>query len=140
LVTICPKLTYIVNQYKLSGVGAGQRNEEGDNFGRVYITKCIDGDDCSNFIHSLTSMYSLYWWHKLDIEGFVKFTVCILDKFQCANATYFNLVSNVHHSPDKRRKDDDEKNNIVLSLSMAGNGIMELGKITMERKNDNWED
>ena len=87
LVTICPTLAHIVNQYELNGAGSGQRNEEDDNYGRVDLTKCIDGDDCSNCIHSLNNTYVLYWLHTLHIEGLVQFTLCILDKFQCANVT-----------------------------------------------------
>ena len=71
LVTICPKLAHIVKQYELGGAGAGQRNEKDDSYGRVDLTKCIDGDNSSSFIHSLNDTYFLYWWHKLVVKGFV---------------------------------------------------------------------
>ena len=63
-----------------------------------------------------------------------------MEKNQCANATEFNLVSNIHHSPKKRHKNNNAKKDTSLNLGMVGNGIMELGKITMERNIGNWED
>ena len=50
-------------------------------------------------IHSPNGSYLLYCWHRLDIEEFLMFTVCILDKFQKSNSKDFSgiikLVCNI---------------------------------------------
>lgn len=64
---------------------------------RVDIEQCIEGDDREKFMEShVKETYLLYYWHKLDVDGFVQFTLCILDKFQRLNDTEFQLVSNVY--------------------------------------------
>ena len=68
MVIIHPKLTVIINKYKLSGVGTGQRCEGNYVYGIVYLTKFVDGDDQANFISSPNNSYLLYWWHKLSVE------------------------------------------------------------------------
>ena len=68
-----------------------KRNKEDDDYGIVDLTKCIGGDYRGTFIDSANESYLLYWWHKLDEEGFVQFTLCILDKLQRANTRDFNL-------------------------------------------------
>ena len=70
IVHIRPKLGVIINKYELSGADSGQRDENHDDYGRVDLTKCVDGDDRSNFISSPNESYLLYWWNKLDQEGF----------------------------------------------------------------------
>ena len=130
----------IINKYEISGAGARQRDEEDDDYGRVYLTKCVDGDDWVNFISSPNKSYFLYWCHKLDVERFVQFTLCVLNKFKIANSTEFNIVSNMHISTIKKSKhDDDHKKVLAVSLAAVGVGIKELGKIIMEREIEIWE-
>ena len=90
IVAAWPKLANMVKMYERSRSGAGQREEEDEDYGKVDITKCVEGDDRARFMESgVKEIYLLNWGHKLDVEGFVKFTWCILDKFQRANASDF---------------------------------------------------
>ena len=54
-------------------------------------------------------MYLLHWWYNLDMEGFVQFNLCVLDKYQRANASDSRLVSNVYNenllTKEKEKKD-----------------------------------
>ena len=94
LISVRPRLIQIINNYELSGAGGGQmRSEDDGNFGSFDITRCEEGDDRKNFISKDSESWLLYWWHRLDQEGFVQFTLCVLDKFQRANSDEFNLVS-----------------------------------------------
>lgn len=66
----------MIHKYKLSGSGGGQRAEDDSNHGRVHIEQCVEGNDGANFIESgIKEIYLLYWLHKLDVEGFVQFTL-----------------------------------------------------------------
>ena len=95
----------MVSTYERSGSGAGQRDEDDEDYGRVDIAKCVEGDDRARFMESgVKEKYLLYWWHKLDVEGFVQFTLCILDKFQRANTSNFQLVSNVYNENSSKKK------------------------------------
>ena len=142
-VHIRPKLGVMINKYELIGAGSGQRDEDHDDYGKVDLTKCVDGDDCSNFISSPNESYLLYWWNKLDQEGFVQFTLCVLDKFQRANTTKFNLVSNIHLIPTKRstgNQDDENKKKRAINMGLVGEGIKTMSYITIEREIENWEE
>ena len=95
IAAVISKLVNIVHTCKLSGAGAGQRGKYDENNGCVDLSKCIDGGDGGNFIknNEVNQSYLLYWWHTLDKEGFVQFTLCVLDQFQRASTPEFNLVS-----------------------------------------------
>ena len=77
-----PRLTKIVNKYKLSGAGAGQMSsEDEDDYGNFDINRCEGGDNYAIFVESNNEVFLLYWWHCLDEEGFFQSTLCILEKF-----------------------------------------------------------
>ena len=83
VVSFRPKLATMVHKYELSGNGAGQREELDVDYGRVDLEKYVDGDDRGNYLEKgANTSYLLYWWNTLDVDGFVQFTICILDKFQ----------------------------------------------------------
>ena len=89
-----PKLAKMCADYKLSGAGGGQQRDENDSlYGHFDANNCVDGDDRRKFCHSSSDVYLLYWWHCLDEEGFLQFTICTLDCFMQANADKFNLVA-----------------------------------------------
>ena len=94
----------MVANYELSGAGAGQcRDEEQDTYGHFDLDLCEAGDDRRNFIKNENESYLLYWWHRLDTEDFVQFTICVLDKFHIANATDFALISNKNSRKDSNK-------------------------------------
>ena len=92
LVSIRPKLAGMIANYELSWAGVGQLGEDKDEYGHVDLDKCVDGDNWRNFIRDSKESYLLYWWHRLDDEGFIQFTICVLEKFNRANTEDFTLV------------------------------------------------
>ena len=103
----------MVHKYKLSGGGAGQRAEDDSDYEREDIEQCVEGDDNDFLMESdVKETYLLYWLHKLDVDEFIQFTLCILDKFQRANASDFQLVSNVY-SVNLPKKDKDKKDTYI---------------------------
>ena len=109
IVSIWPKFINIVRNYELSGSGSGQRAEEDSDYGRVNIEQCVEGDNKEKFMESdIKETFVLYWWHKLDVVGFVQFTLYILHKFQRINASDFQLVSNMY-SINSPKKEKDKK-------------------------------
>ena len=143
MVSIRPRLASIVANYELSGAGAGQMREEGcDEYGHFDLDQCVDGDDRRMFIKNAAETYLLYWWHRLDCEGFVQFTLCVLDKFQRANSADFALVSNkniVSSSPTRAKKDDELKEKMTNNIGKVGDGVQSLSYITIQREIENWE-
>lgn len=79
-----PKLANMVHKYKLSGSEMGQRDEEYSDYRTMDHAQCVEGNDMVNFMEA-----GVNYWHKLESEGFVQFTFCILDEFQRSIATYF---------------------------------------------------
>ena len=49
-------------------------------------------------------------------------------------------MSNLRSTPNRKAKDEDSKKDIAAHLGVVWNKILELGKITMEREIENWED
>ena len=75
------------------------------------------------------------------MEGFVQFTLCILDKFQRANASDFQLVSNVYNVNSQIKDKDKDKNNTEISKHVGtfGAAISTLGIITARRDIESWQ-
>ena len=107
------------------------------------MEKCVDGDDRGNYIEAGTnSSYLLYWWHKLDNEGFVQFTICVLDRFQRANSTIFQLVSSEHNasSPGRAgRRDDRTQREMSENMGRIGDGIRTMSVIHARREIETWQ-
>jgi len=145
MVAVRPKLANMVANYELSGAGAGQcRDEEQDTYGHFDLDLCEAGDDRRNFIKNENESYLLYWWHRLDTEDFVQFTICVLDKFHIANATDFALISNKNsQSPNasNKNKENDEKmkREMTANMGKVGDGVITMSYITIQREIENWE-
>ena len=105
---------------------------------------CEAGDDRRNFIKNENESYLLYWWHRLDTEDFVQFTICVLDKFHISNATDFALISNKNNqspkSPSKYKQEDDKlKREMTDNMGKVGDGVITMSYITIQREIENWE-
>ena len=110
-------------------------------YGTVDIKQCVEGDDRTNFMElGVKETYLLYYWHKLDVEGCVQFTLCILDQFQRSNATDFQLVSNVHElkSPTKEKVKKDS--NIAKNVGSVGDAVSTLGIMQARRDVVTWQE
>ena len=81
----------------------------------------------------------LYWWHWLDQEGFVQFTVCVLDKFQRANSKDFNLVSSEARKQNEKNKKLDIKEAIADNIKTVGNSVATLGFALLNDKINQWQ-
>ena len=112
------------------------RSADDDEFGTFDITRCEEGDDRKNFITKESESWLLYWWHRLDEQGFVQFTLCVLDKFQRTNSDEFNLVSgeaknnkaasDINQSPDIRQA-------IANNIGKVGTGVAALVYVMLNR-------
>ena len=142
LVSIRPKLSKMTADYELSGAGEGQmREEDNELYGTFDANRCENGDDRRNFCHSTSDTYLLYWWHRLDEEGFLQFTVCALDKFQRANAEEFSLVSrrNTTRTSSSNSVDSIRKE-MVANVKEVGEGVKMLSYTTLLREIEAWEE
>ena len=140
MVAIRPKLSGMIAKYELSGAGSGQKNTEEDGYGHVDLDLCEDRDDRRNFIKSDSESYLLYWWHRLDEEDFVQFTICALDKFHRSNATEFTRVFNERKSDLVRiRKDDVIKEKMAENMGRVGDGVLSLSIVNIQREIESWE-
>lgn len=81
----------------------------------------------------------LYWWNKFDVEGFAQFTFCILDKFQRANASDSQFVSNVYSVNSPKKEKDKNDNEIARNVETVGAGISTLGIMTARRNMESWQ-
>ena len=140
ITTVRPLLATMISNYELSGNGAGQRSSENEDYGRVDLSLYIAGDDRASFLLNTSSFFLLYWWHKLDGEGFVQFTLCIIDKFQRSNAVDFQLVSNTYTSSSpKKGKDENTKIMIASNMGKVGEAINNTSVINTRREIDTWQ-
>ena len=106
------------------------------------MDQCIDGDDREkNLERGSKDSYLLYWWNKLDVEGFMQLTLCTLDKFQRANATDFNIVSYTHNFPSLRvAKDNTHKKVMSDNMGRVGYGITTMSIITACCEIETWQE
>lgn len=89
IVTIRPLSASMITTYELRRNITRQRLSENEDYGCVDLSLCINGDDRENYLVNYSVLFLLHWWHKLDVEGFAQFTICILNKFQRSNAVDF---------------------------------------------------
>ena len=84
--------------------------------------------------------YLLYWWHRLDEEDFVQFTICVLDQFTPANSDDFTLVFDQRTSIQTREKKDDIlKEKINSNMGRVGDGVINLSYVSIMREIETWE-
>lgn len=128
----------LVTRYELSGAGAGQmRLELEGEYEHFDITRYDAGDNRANLLENENESYLLYWWHRLDQDGFVQYTLCILDKSQGAKVYAFALVSdqkNVGKQSTAANKIEDTRDTIALHMAAVGEEVTSLSSITIMRE------
>ena len=140
-----PKLAKMCHNYELSGAGAGQMRDEGnERYGHFDLDHCIEGDDRRSFLLNPSESWLLYWWDRLDKEDVLQFTLCILDKFQRANAEIFSLVGREHAAAAKdsasSSSPDSIKKLMATNIALVGEGVKSLSYATLSREIEAWED
>ena len=117
----------MLHNYELSGNGSGQmRNENNSKYGHFDASKCINGDDRRSFLLNPSETYLLYWWHRLDEEDVLQFTVCVLDQFQRANSETYALVGREHVSASKENSNSPSesiKREMLKNISRVGSRV-----------------
>ncbi|KAG7340535.1 hypothetical protein IV203_024078 [Nitzschia inconspicua] len=70
----------IVLNWEQSGNGGQQRSDDAEDWGTFDPLLVVDGDDRKNFLPSgeANMYYLLYYWHKLEKEGYLQFTLAKL--------------------------------------------------------------
>ena len=112
-------------------------------YGHFDASKCINGDDRRSFLLNPSETYLLYWWHRLDEEDVLQFTVCVLDQFQRANSETFTLVDREHASASKENSNspsESTKREIFKNISRVGSGVESLAFATLSREVEVRED
>ena len=81
IATMRPKIVKISANYELSGNGDGMRGnqdqEDDDASGRFSVSNCIAGDNKRSFLSAKDSSDLLYWWHVLEEEDMLQYTLSI---------------------------------------------------------------
>jgi hypothetical protein len=73
-----PRIAKIKGNYELSGNGNGMRGDDADdNAGNFNMDNLIEGDERKNFLASGDSSDLLYWWHVLEEEGMLNYTLSV---------------------------------------------------------------
>ena len=128
LTAIRPKLAKMISNYELSGVGGRQmRDEDNEHYGQFDLEDCVDGDDRKSFIHQHSDISLLYWWHRLDEEGYLQFTICVLDIFQRSNTDEFLLVSKSYAgSSPASGPSENLKKEMAKNVAIVGEGVKTL--------------
>jgi hypothetical protein len=73
-----PRIAKIKGNYELSGSGDGMRGEEtDDNAGNFDMENLKEGDERKNFLASGDLSDLLYWWHVLEDEGMLNYTLSV---------------------------------------------------------------
>ena len=139
---IRPKLAKMIHNYELSGSGAGMMREEDNEMYRHFDPdKCVDGDDRRSFLLNINESWLLYWWDRLDKEGMLQFTICILDKFQRANAETFALVARERSTKVSTSvAADAEKTVLARNVAVVGKGVKSLSYATIFREIETCEE
>ncbi|KAG7344236.1 hypothetical protein IV203_022244 [Nitzschia inconspicua] len=102
----------IVLNWEQSGNGGQQRSDDAEDWGTVDPLLVVDGDDRKIFLPSgeANMYYLLYYWHKLEKEGYLQFTLAKLAEGIRASAEEIALVRE-----KKRLKPSNEKAEALAS-------------------------
>ena len=132
-----PRLLCIINDYKRSGNGSGQRAANDEEWGHFDLSMCVDGDDRKNFLHNDGSEI-LYWWHVLDEYQMLRFTTSVLSVSVQASAERSAEVA----PPRRRRSTDDDgetRREIAVNLGSVGSAVQRLSYVSLQREISTWE-
>ena len=80
----------------------------------------------------------MYWWHRLDDEGFIQFTICVLEKFNRANTEDFTLVliKGMNLTPVRRSRISSKRK---LARIWEGLAKLHLSYVSIMREIETWE-
>jgi hypothetical protein len=76
--------------------GFGQRSREDDDFGHL-DEECFEaGDDCGNFLDSMTKEHILYFWQLSDLNELMKQVLNVIVESSAADSDNFQATSDPH--------------------------------------------
>ena len=89
------QLHSMVVKWELSGNGGMQRSDDADDFGAFDLEEVIDGDNRRNFLPDGNDSlyYLLYFWHRLEEEGFLQFTLAKFPDNVAIDSDNFSTVT-----------------------------------------------
>jgi hypothetical protein len=132
IATMKPKILKISANYELSGNGDGMRGdqeEDDDASGRFSVSNCIAGDNKRSFLSAKDSSDLLYWWHVLEEEDMLQYTLAIFPT--TVGVTSESVKSLVTSSSEKTR---DHHKAITAGTSEIAN---QLGAMSRMMEEDN---
>ena len=115
------RLHLMICNWEKSGNGGLQRDDSAPDWGTFSLEETVDGDDRANFLPQYedgrvnTDYYLLYFWEKLDKEGYVQFTLAKLPEWMKSNSRVFSLVA----TDRKGRENEKAKARTDLAASIA---------------------
>ena len=127
------QLNGMIVKWELSGNGGHQRSEDADDFGHFDPEEVIDGDDKRNFLPNDAMYYLLYYWHRLDEEGFLQFTLAKLPESAKACSDHYSLVS----APARKKPKSDSGDKLSASIDSLTNQWK--SSATAEVFDKNWD-
>lgn len=106
----------MVIKWERSGSGGQQRSDHAEDWGTFDPDLVEDGDDRQNFLPTgnANMYYLLYYWHKLDEEGYLQFTLAKLPDSVKATSDQFTLVS----PPEPKRLKLPDRQQEALAASI----------------------
>jgi hypothetical protein len=114
-------LNGMIVKWELSGSGGHQRDADpvSADFGHFDPEDVIDGDDKRNFLpNGNDSMYYLlYYWHRLDEDNCLQFTLAKLPECAKATSEHFTLVS----PPAKKKTKSEHGDKLSASIDSLTN-------------------
>jgi len=109
----------MILKYERSGNGGYQRSEDAQDWGEFDEDLVMDGDDRKNFLPggNQNLYYLLYFWYKLDSEGYLQFTLAVLPKNVKASSDEFSFVAKRPEKKQKTSESTEKLNDTLTSLS-----------------------
>jgi hypothetical protein len=127
-----PRIIRIAANYEQSGNGdcmKGDQEDKDDASGRFNLDSCIAGNNKKSFLLSNDAIDLLYWWHVLEDEGMLHYTLGILpDDVGATTASMPSVLTMSSEKPRGRRMDDKEDNGLLAK---------QIGSISKMWENEN---
>ena len=138
-----PRIMKIMQKYLLSGNGDGQRNGDGDddddaddadadNQPSFNASNCIAGDNKGAFLGAGEGTDILYWWHVLEQEQMLQYTVSCLSENGAASDSVPSTLSERY----ERRANKQDENTKVLEKITGLSNSWEQDNVLKRQAND----
>jgi hypothetical protein len=134
-----PRIMKIMQKYLMSGNGDGQRNgddddddADADNQPSFNASNCIAGDNKGAFLGAGEGTDILYWWHVLEQEQMLQYTVSSLSENGAASDSAPSTLSERY----ERRANKPDENTKILEKITGLTNSWEQDNVLKRQAND----